>query len=62
MLQVNNICSRFASRDPHAGNTAFDDNIWALFTVELELVSLNTPPVPAQRDSPAGAPQLGDIG
>ncbi|WCZ36146.1 McrB family protein [Corynebacterium heidelbergense] len=52
--QVNNMRSRFESRDGDAGNTTFYDNIWALFTAGLELATPNTPTVPAQTENPAG--------
>lgn len=52
--QVNNMRSRFESRDGDAGNTAFYDNIWALFTAALELATRNTPPDPTESENPAG--------
>lgn len=52
--QVNNMRSRFESRDADAGNTAFYDNIWALFTAALELATPNTPAVPTESEGLAG--------
>ncbi|HJF12149.1 hypothetical protein [Corynebacterium falsenii] len=60
--QVNNMRSRFESRDADAGNTAFYDNIWALFTAALELATPNNPAIPTESDSPTGNRNEGAFG